>query len=165
MSGDEASSAVPFEARYSIPGHAAVFASTQVLLVPTLWLLVAGLQNGQWLVAGVGSVGIAFFGPIAIAVLMRMADRKVRLRITDDTFWLPDHSQTAIPRRSIKQVSDRGLWLALYLHSPGRFPPTSRFRRFVKFINPGSALRDQYGDVWLYPALLSCSRRELLERI
>jgi len=74
-----------------------------------------------------------------------------------------DHSQAAIPLRSVRQVSDMGPWIALWLYSPSHFPPTTRFRRMVRRIN-GAQLRDQYGDVWFYPGLLDCSRREIMER-
>lgn len=163
MIGGDVAADAAFEARYSIPGHAAAFLLALCLVGPALWLLVAGMQNGQWLAAGLGGVGTAFFGPIALAALVRMADRRVRLRITGDAIWLPDHSQTPIPLRSIKQLSDQGFWIALWLYKPARFPPTTRFRRFVKRIN-GPALREQYGDVWLYPVLFDCSRRELFGR-
>lgn len=154
-----------FEARYSILAHAAVLALTLTLLVPAIWLLIAAWPYRQWFLIGLGAIGTLLFGFAALATLVRMADRRVRLWITEEAIWLPDHSQTPIPRRSIKKVSDRQLLFALYLHKPAKFPPTSRFRRFVKAINSKAALRENYGDVWIYPALFDCDRADLMSRI
>lgn len=165
MSSGDPDSVAPLEARYSIPGHAAVLAVLLVLLIPAIWFLHASWLLGDRLAIGIGLVGVGLFGPYALAVLARIVDRRVRLRITEDTVWFPDHSDTPIPRRSIKRVGDRGFWIAVWLHKPSRFPPTTLVRRIVKRINPDALMREQYGDVWLYPALLDCSRADLFERI
>lgn len=151
------------EARYSIPGHLLVLLLTLALLVPAGLMLWGGLRQGEWLGIGIGLLGTVFFGPVALALLIRLADRRIRLRITEDAIWVADHSQAAIPLRSVRQVSDMGPWIALWLYKPVNYPPSTRFRRMVRRIN-GSQLRDQYGDVWFYPGLLDCNRREIMER-
>ena len=163
MNRTAAPKAAVLEARYSIPGHLLVLTLTFVLLVPAILMLWGAWQQGRWLGIGAGLLGTAFFGPIALVVLLRLVDRRVRLRITEDSIWIADHAQAAIPLRSVRQVSDMGPWIALWLYTPSHYPPTTRFRRMVKRIN-GTQLRDQYGDVWFYPGLLDCGRREIMER-
>lgn len=151
------------EARYSIPGHLLVLALTLLLLIPAMLMLQSGWEHRAWLGMSIGLLGTAFFGPIALMLLVRLFDRRVRLRITEDSIWIADHSGAAIPLRSVRQVSDMGPWMALWLYKPERYPPTTRFRRLVKRIN-GAQLRDQYGDLWFYPELLDCDRREIMAR-
>ena len=151
------------EARYSIPGHLLVLVLTLALLVPAGWMLWSGVQQGQWLSQIFGLLGCLFLGPIALLLLARLTDRTVRLRISEDAIWIADHSPVPIPLRSVREVSDKGAWIALWLYNPSHFPPTTRFRRMVRQIN-GAQLRDQYGDVWFYPGLLDCSRREIMDR-
>lgn len=106
------------EARYSVPGHLLVLLLTLALLVPAVLMLLSGLQQGELLGIVIGLLGTLFFGPVAVALLVRLTDRRVRLRITEDAVWVADHSQAAIPLRSVRQVSDMGPWIALWLYKP-----------------------------------------------
>ena len=151
------------EARYSIPGHLLVLVLSLALLVPAVLTLLSAWSQGQWLGTIAGALGAICLGPVALVLLHRLLDRRVRLRIGEDAIWIADHSQSAIPLRSVREVRDMGPWIALWLYNPSHYPPTTRFRRMVKRIN-GSQLRDQYGDVWFYPGLLDCNRREILDR-
>ncbi len=151
------------EARYSIPGHLLVLVLSLALLVPAVLMLLSAWSQGQWLGIIVGALGAICLGSVALVLLHRLLDRRVRLRIDEDAIWIADHSQSPIPLRSVREVRDMGPWIALWLYNPSHYPPTTRFRRMVRRIN-GSQLRDQYGDVWFYPGLLDCNRREILDR-
>lgn len=163
MKRKAAEKSLALEARYSIPGHLLVLILTLALLIPAGLMLSSGLRQGEMVGIILGLLGTLFLGPIALMLLIRLVDRRVRLRITNDAIWVADHLQAAIPLRSVREVSDRGPWIALWLYNPSHFPPSTRFRRMVRRIN-GAQLRDQYGDVWFYPGLLDCSRREIMER-
>ncbi len=151
------------EARYSIPGHLLVLVLTLALLIPAALMLLTAWPQVEWLSIAGGALGVICSGPVALVLLFRLVDRRVRLRVSEDAIWIADHSPTAIPLRSVREVRDMGPWIALWLYNPSHFPPTTRFRRMVRRIN-GSQLRDQYGDVWFYPGLLDCNRREILDR-
>ena len=129
MSRPELAKTAVLEARYSIPGHLLVLALTLALLIPAMLMLQSGWEHRAWLGLSVGLLGTAFFGPIALMLLVRLFDRRVRLRITDDSIWIADHSGAAIPLRSVRQISDMGPWIALWLYKPERYPPTTRAPR------------------------------------
>lgn len=151
----------PFETRYSLKRLSLLFAGSAIFVALSAWMIAFA---GHGFMTIVGIAGAAFFGLCAIFYGRCLFDRRIQIRIDASGMVVRDHSPVPIRLRSIRRIRDQGGWLALILHKPGSFPPTTPMRRLVARLN-GRSGREQLGDVWIHPFQYSCSKDDLLDAI
>lgn len=157
MSDSAATREEHFEARYS-PLRVAPYLLGSLTFVALGWLLFARVAE---LPARIGGFAVILvFGAFCVLFASKLFDRRVQVRIDGRGLVCLAHSDRPIALRSIKQVADRGAWLALYLYKPQKYPPTQPVRRMLMAVNNWLS-QGAVGDVFVQIRLLDCSSADL----
>ncbi len=154
----------PFEARYSIAKLLGWALLAAPLAAFSASILVGGLRGHSMFATVLGAIGLLLFGGTILALLSRMVDRRVQLRIDGNRLLLRAHSAKPIPLRSIRKVGTDLGRVMLFLHKPAKYPIEGRLRRFIYRIN-GSQARPFFGDAWIWTAHYDASKAEVFAAI
>lgn len=168
MPDAEASSAPePFAARYSIPkllARAILSGGMAALCFP---FAIGGLASGiaVGLVLGLaGTIGLLFFGLIAVVQAIRLFDRREQVVVNAKGLFVRAHGEKVIGLRSIKGLHRDAGRLSITLHKPSKYPIERWHRRLIWRTN-GSGAREFFGDVWIWTNQLDRSCPAILEAV
>ena len=157
-------SAVPFEARYSLPKLGRWMVVSGGCLGVSAYMVGIAHEAGSPSMLTVTLLGVAFFGFACLAFLRCAVDRRVQVKIYPAGLFVRAHSKKVIPLRSLSGVVDKGSRVIFGLTKPGKFPIQSRWRRFLFRINSTEA-GAYFGNVWIWTTLLDCRPRDILNAV
>lgn len=154
-------------ARYSVPkllGWAFLSGAMAALCAPLAISGFASRAAGGLVLGLAGTIGVLFFGLIAMVHVLRLFDRNPQVVVSAKGLYVRAHGAKVIGLRSIKGLHRDMGRLGFTLYKPAKYPIERWHRRLIWRIN-GNSARGFFGDVWIWTNQMDRTTQDIIAAV